>query len=78
MLQALHRCVAMSPSCLEALSDALFWKIQEEEINGKNAPMGGERSMVGCAIEARSRLLRERNPLVARWLKQHLTFRRKV
>jgi len=30
-----------------------------------------------CAIEARLRLLRMRNPLVSMWLKQHLTFSRK-
>jgi hypothetical protein len=30
-----------------------------------------------CAIEAHLRLLRRRNPLVAKWLKQHLTFTRK-
>jgi hypothetical protein len=36
-----------------------------------------ESSVCQCAIEACHRLLQKCNPLVSKWLKQHLTFNRK-
>ena len=40
-------------------------------------PRQREEEADQCAIEARHRLLQMCNPLVSKWLKQHLTFTRK-